>query len=597
MHSASLTSSNTSNPIRSVTRIAHIPPKDQQPPDEMVIRLESASEVEELLNTQLPCNCRVSVRLTGLVDKQALANLVLLLRQERVQIEHLSLNLSPTVEAPTLSALLKEVEAHHARQPLLGLELAVGGSHVGPIAEALREAIAAFPVCLSLGGASLRSLLFAPLSLTFESGLEPTPTQEGESMLEGLKTFIEDGLSQDSFDAARQLEDLASMALCVKDAALMRAVSALSPANTIEVSHLLKPHEDQWLDELQIRYRLEVCPKSEERAQRLAEWLARPHPTLWALNLVRNFYVSAPCWTQVLQGLVTQPSLCVFVVDLRDSDTADALPANVDANFCLQSLQVSLDENCVGPDAVALVVQCFKPESLALQAGPGNMAAILAKLRSVSLSLFGMGDMHLGWEDSPQTARSGKDLAILFNEAKEAGFVCRQHAEPRTEDGWESLAQQVAAVCLRFSMAPGPSFGMSDLHSTSSTLRFVRVKDAYKLGASEAVVQHLLMRHDRYGRGQPDVARKLIEDTAFSADDFKALACVHKDGHRAGQVAHLVSAMQKGRMTAKELRDALSLPSEEQEFDLELVEALWQRLTDKSADESMWRLFQAATAA
>jgi hypothetical protein len=123
------------------------------------------------------------------------------------------------------------------------------------------------------------------------------------------------------------------------------------------------------------------------------------------------------------------------------------------------------------------------------------------------------------------------------------------------------------------------------------------VRDAYKVGAGEAVVQYLLIRHDRFGIGQPDVARQLIKDTAFSDDDFKALACVHKDGHRAGQVARIISKMKEGRLTAKELRDALSLPSEEQAFDLDLVEALWERLNDMSADESMWRLFDAATAA
>lgn len=591
MISAKLTLLNVLRNFRSVTRIG----RDQQPPDEIAIRVESTSELEELLQTQLPCTCRVSVRLTGLVGTQELADLVRLLRQELVQLEHLSLNLSPTVEAPTLIELLKEVEAHHARQALRGLELAVGGRHGGPIAEALREAIAAFPACLTLGGASLRSLLFTPLLLTFEGGLGPTPTREEESMLWDLKNFIEDGLSEDIGISDVQLHGLACMALCLKDAALMRAVSALSPAKTIELAELLEPHEDEWLDKLQIPYRLVARCTSAERAQALAEWLARPHPTLWGLDVVRNWCVSAPCWTQILQGLVAQPSLRVVMVDLAHSDTADALPENFHSSFRLQSLQVSLDKDHAGPNAVALLVQCLKPESLALEAEPGTIEAILASLRTTSSCLLGLSDMHLGWVDNYQADQPGLVLESLFEEANTAGFVCRDHAKPRTAQAWDRLARQIVAGCLRFSIAPDPRFGMRDIDRSSTTLRFVTVRDAYTLGAGEAVVQHLLLRHDRFDLGQPDVARQLIKDAAFSADDFKALACVHKDGHRAGQVAHIVSAMQKGRLTQKELRDALCLPSGQ--LDLDLVAALRERFTDMSADESMWRLFQAATAA
>lgn len=594
MRPATLAPSNTSCNIHSVTRIGHAPTQDQQPPDEMAIRLESASELGELLQTQLPCTCRISVRLTGLVGTQELADLVRLLRQKLVQLEHLSLNLSPTVEAPALIELLNEVEAHHARQALRGLELAVGGGHCGPIAEPLREAIAASSLCLTLGGASLRSLLFAPLSLTFEGGLEPTPTREAESMLWYLKTFIEDGLSRDSASSDYKFGCLASMALCLKDAALMRAVSTLSPANTIQLRQFLEPHEDKWLDDLQIFYRLNVSSSSVEGAQALAEWLARPHPTLWALDVVRNYYVSASCWTQVLRGLVAQPSLRVVMVEILSSDTADALPPNFDSRFRLHSLHTSLDEDRAGPDAVALLVHCLKPESLALEAEPRTIVAVLASLRTKSPSLFGLSDMHLGWVVHSKKDPPGKALASLFKEANSAGFVCRQHAEPRTEQAWDELAQQVVAGRLQFSTEPGPRFGMIDIDGASSTLRFVGVRDAYRVGAGGAVVQHLLRRHDPFGRGQPDVARGLIEDAAFSADDFKALACVHKDGHRAGQVAHIVSAMKGGGLTAKALRDALSLPSGE--MDLDLVEAVWARLTDMSADQSMWRLFGAAWA-
>lgn len=585
MISAKLTLLNVLRNIRSAARIGH----DRQSPDEIAIRVESASELAELLQTQLPCTCRISVRLTGLVGTQELADLVRLLRQELVQLEHLSLNLSSTVEAPALIELLKEVEAHHARQELRGLELAVGGGHGGPIAEPLREAIAASSMCLTLGGASLRSLLFAPLLLTFEGGLGPSPTQDAEKMLWDLKTFIEDGLSLDSRVAACQLNRLAPIAMCIKDAALIRAVSALSPASTIQLFGLLEPHEDQWLDELQIRYRLDTCPYSEEEAQALAEWLASPHPSLWALKLFRNFYVSAPSWTQVLQGLVAQPSLRVVMVALTYSDAADALPADFDSKFRLQSLLVSL----AGPDAVALLVHCLKPESLALEAEPRTIAAILAKLRAKSPSLFGLSDMHLGWVAYAEADQSGQALEILFQEANKAGFVCGDHAEPRTEQAWDELAHQVVAGCLQFSTAPGPSFGMKDIDKGTSTLRFVTVRDAYTVGAGEAVVQHLLMRHDRFGVGQPDVARQLIEEAAFTADDFKALTLVHKDGHRAGQVAHIVSAMKEGGMTAKALRDALYLPSGDPDF--ELVKAVWRRLTEMSADESMWRLYDAAT--
>jgi hypothetical protein len=595
MHSTTLIPSNTPRSIRSETHVGQAPTQDQPPPDEMAIRLESASEVVELLHTELPCTCRVSVRLSGLVGTQELTDLVRLLRQKLVQLEHLSLNLSPTVEAPTLIELLKEVEAHHARQALGGLELVVGGGHGGPIAEPLREAIAGSALCLTLGGARLRSMLFSPLSLAFEGGLGPTPTQKAEPMLWDLKTFIEDGVNPDNLDD--QLGCLASIALCMKDAALMRALSALSPANTVQLFQLLKPHEDEWLDELQICYRLAICPFSKEKAQALAEWLARPHPTLWALELVRNYHMSAPCWTQVLQGLLAQPCLRVFVVDLKDGGAADALPANVDSSFRLLSLQICLDENYVGPDAVALLVHCFKPHSLALEAQPKTVEFILAQLRKKSPSLFDLGDMHLGWTEYSGARRPGQALKNLFKAANKAGFVCRQHAEPRTERDWDVLARRVVARCLLFSTAPGRSFGMRDHDGTASTLRFVRVRDAYKVGAGEAVVQYLLIRHDRFGIGQPDVARQLIKDTAFSDDDFKALACVHKDGHRAGQVARIISKMKEGRLTAKELRDALSLPSEEQAFDLDLVEALWERLNDMSADESMWRLFNAATAA
>lgn len=588
MLQASLTNTNLLHTIRFVTVVEHEPTQDRSPPEAMRIHLESASEVEELLNTQLPGTCRVSVRLTGLVDTQDLARLVQLLRQKSVQLDHLSLNLSPTVEAPTLIELLKEVEAHHARQALRGLELALGGSHGGPIAESLREAIAAFPVCLTLGGASLRSLLFAPLLLTLEGDPGPTPTRE-------LKTFIKHGLNQDYPDY--QLGCLAAMALGVQDAALMRAVSALSPANTIHLFQLLEPHEDQWLDELQIPYRLGASPNSEEDAQALAAWFERPHPTLWALDMFRNASMSASCWTQLMQGLVAQPSLCVVMVTLAYSETADALPENFNSSFRLHSLLVCVEEDSTPPEAVALLVHGLKPESLALQAKPETMKAMLASLSEKSPNLFGLRDMHLGWDIYSKSDQPGQVLESLFKEANKADFVCDNHAEPRTEQAWNGLAQQVVAGCLRFSMEPGPGFGMKDIDRPSTTLRFVAVRNAYRVGAGEAVVQHLLVRHDRFGLGQPDVARGLIADTAFSADDFKALACVHKDGHRAGQVAHIVSAMQKGRMTAKELRDALSLPSEEQAFDLDLVGALWQRLTDMSADESMWRLFNAATAA